>query len=218
MSRRAASQGPQQGQPVFSAGKPLEQAQAVLLLIHGRGGTAQSILQLADELHHADFAYLAPQAAGNTWYPHPFLAPIEQNEPWLSSGLNVMGELLRRVDAAGIPAERVIIAGFSQGACLGCEFVARNARRYGGLVVLSGGLIGPPGTTWAYPGSLDGAPVFLGCSNPDPHIPRERVEESVAALQALGGAVTARLYPDLGHTINQDELDHGRRMMRALVE
>ena len=146
------------------------------------------------------------------------MAPIEQNEPWLSSGLNAIGELLGRVEAAGIPAEKVIIVGFSQGACLGCEFVARNARRYGGLVVLSGGLIGPPGTTWNYPGSLDGTPVFLGCSDPDPHIPRERVEESVVALQALGGAVTARLYPDLGHTVNQDELDHVRRMMRALVE
>jgi predicted esterase len=188
-----------------------------MILVHGRGATADDILSLAHELHHPDFAYLAPQAAGYTWYPYSFLAPIADNEPGISSGILRLEELVAEVSAAGIPAERTVIGGFSQGACLALEFVARHARRYGGVLGFSGGLIGPEGTPRAYEGSLDGTPVFLGCSDVDPHIPRQRVEDTAAVLAALGGAVTVRLYPNMGHTVNEDELAHGRRIVVAVL-
>ena len=209
-------QGPHQGQPVLTAGQALERARAAMVLIHGRGATAQSILSLSGELDHGDFAYLAPQAAGDTWYPNRFMAPIASNEPYLSSGLAVVGETLARLVEAGIPPERTILLGFSQGACLTLEFAARNARRYGGVVGLSGGLIGPDGTARDYPGSLAGTPVFLGCGDPDGHIPKERMLHSAEVLQRLGGEVTLRLYPHLGHTINQDELDWVRDLMGSI--
>ena len=205
--------GPHQGQPVLVAGKPLEDAKAAMLLIHGRGATAESILSLADELPHPDFTYLAPQAAGSTWYPNSFLAPIASNEPYLSSALRAISDLLDRLSEAGIPPEQTILLGFSQGACLTLEFAARHARRYGGLIGLSGGLIGPEGTPRDYPGSLGGTPVFLGCSDVDFHIPKERVLDSADVLGRLGGQVTAKLYPNMGHTVNQDELDSVRNMM-----
>jgi predicted esterase len=189
-----------------------------MVLIHGRGATARSMLPLIDELERPGFAYLAPQATGNTWYPYSFLSPIAQNEPFLSSALAAVGALLDRLAEAGIPPERTILLGFSQGACLALEFAARHARRYGGLAGLSGGLIGPDGTPRDYPGSLAGTPVFLGCSEGDPHIPRERVLHTAEVLRRLGGDVTARLYPNLGHTINQDELDAVREMMAAAVQ
>ena len=162
------------------------------------------------------FAFLAPQASGNTWYPLSFLAPTEDNEPYLSGALDALTHLLDRLAEAGIPAERTILLGFSQGACLALEFAARNARRYGGLAGLSGGLIGPEESPREYPGSLAGTPVFLGCSDVDPHIPRERVVESGQVLEHLGGSVTVQLYPGMSHTVNQDELDHVRSMMAAL--
>ena len=165
---------PHENQPILRAGRPLAEAQAALILVHGRGATAASILELADYLPHPAMAYLAPQAAGNTWYPYSFLMPMEQNEPHLSSALARLASLLGDVARAGIPAERVVLAGFSQGACLASEFVARHAQRYGGLLVFSGGLIGPPGTPRAYEGTLAGTPVFLGCSDVDPHIPLAR--------------------------------------------
>jgi predicted esterase len=202
---------------VLSAGEPLDRASAALVLVHGRGGTAEGILSLAGELTHPGFAFLAPQAAGNTWYPLSFLAPMERNEPYLSGALDALAALLEQVAEAGIPAERTILLGFSQGACLALEFAARNAQRYGGLVGLSGGLIGPEGTPRDYPGSLEGTPVFLGCSDVDPHIPRERVVESGRVLERLGGKVTVRLYPGMGHTVNQDELDYVRSVMAALA-
>lgn len=206
-----------QGQPVYTAGKPLHEARAVMILVHGRGATAQDILTLAGELYHPDLAYLAPQAAGNTWYPYSFLMPLAQNEPYLSSALQRVGELLAQVEAAGIPAEHIILGGFSQGACLAAEFVARHARRYGGLLVFSGGLIGPPGTPRDYAGALAGTPVFLGCSDVDPHIPKERVTESADVFRRLGAQVTAKLYPNLGHTIIADELDLGRPIVNDLL-
>lgn len=193
--------------PVRRAGRPLAEAQAALILVHGRGATAESILSLADYLPHPSMAYLAPQAAGNTWYPYSFLMPMEQNEPHLSSALARLASLLGDVERAGIPAERVVLAGFSQGACLASEFVARHAQRYGGLLVFSGGLIGPPGTPRAYEGTLAGTPVFLGCSDVDPHIPLARVNETAEVLARLGAAVDKRIYPRFGHTINQDEID-----------
>jgi predicted esterase len=209
--------GPHQDRPVLAAGAPLAEAQAAMILIHGRGATAESILDLAAEVDRPGFAYLAPQAAGNTWYPNSFLAPIPSNEPGLSSGLAVIDGLLAHLAAAGLPPERTILLGFSQGACLTLEYVARHARRYGGVAGLSGGLIGPDGTPRDYAGSLAGTPIFLGCSDVDFHIPKERVEESAAVLRRLGGDVTMRLYPNMGHTVNADELAAVRALMAGLV-
>jgi predicted esterase len=209
--------GPHQGQNVYTAGKDLAEAGAAMILLHGRGATAPSSLELAPLLHHETLAYLAPQAAGQTWYPYSFLNPIEQNEPGLSSGLQVLTDLLAQIEVAGIPAEKVIVGGFSQGACLASEFVARNARRYGGLLAFSGGLIGPLGTPREYAGSLAGTPIFLGCSTADFHIPAERVDETAAVLEQLGAAVTKRLYPNMGHTIIQDEIDEAQKIVQAMV-
>jgi predicted esterase len=206
-----------QGQPQASAGQALDQAQAALLLLHGRGANAPSILLLAEELYHPAYAYVAPQAVNNTWYPYTFLAPMAQNEPWLSSALARVSEVVAIVEAAGIPAERIVLGGFSQGACLASEFMARNARRYGGLLAFSGGLIGPPGTLRAYPGSLNGTPVFLGCSDVDPHIPKARVEETAAVLESIGAQVTMRLYPGMGHTINVDEIGYARALLQNVL-
>jgi predicted esterase len=188
-----------------------------MIMVHGRGATAESILTMAAELAQPGFIYLAPQASGNTWYPNSFLAPIPSNEPGISSGLAVLAGLIDRLAEAGIPAERTMLLGFSQGACLSLEFVARHARRYGGVAGLSGGLIGPDGTLRDYPGSLAGTPIFLGCSDVDFHIPQSRVELSAEVLQRLGGDVTMRLYPGMGHTVNEDEITFVRAMMAALI-
>jgi predicted esterase len=210
-------QGPHQGQPVLAAGEPLDRAQAALIMVHGRGATADSILTLADELAQPGFVYLAPQAAGDTWYPNSFMAPIPSNEPGISSGLAVLAGLIDHLTTAGIPVERTMLLGFSQGACLSLEFTARHARRYGGVAGLSGGLIGPDGTPRDYAGSLAGTPIFLGCSDVDFHIPKERVEQTAEVLRRLDGNVTIRLYPGMGHTVNQDEIRFVRRMMATLV-
>lgn len=214
--QREEMRGPHQGLPVLTAGESLASARAAMIMVHGRGATATDILMLAEELAQPGFAYLAPEAAGNTWYPNSFLAPIASNEPGLSSGLALIGSLLEQVNEAGIPAERVVIVGFSQGACLSLEFVARHARRYGGMIALSGGLIGPDGTPRDYPGSLAATPVFLGCSDIDPHVPKERVLHSAGVLQALGGQVTAKLYPRMGHTINRDEMLMARSIIAGV--
>jgi predicted esterase len=174
-------------------------------------------LLLADELARPGFVCLAPQAEGNTWYPNRFLAPISSNEPWLSSALAAVAAVLARVTKAGIPPERTILLGFSQGACLTLEFVARNARRYGGVAGLSGGLIGPDGTPRDYAGSLDGTPIFLGCGDVDFHVPKERVHHTAEVLQRLGGDVTVRLYPNMDHTINQDEIEFVWGLMMSLT-
>jgi predicted esterase len=210
--------GLHQGQPVYAAGAPLEQAQAAMILIHGRGADAPDILGLAEAFNQPAFAYLAPQAAGFTWYPNRFIAPLASNEPYLSSALAVVGDVLAHIEQAGIAPEKTVLLGFSQGACLALEYAARHARRYGGVVALSGGLIGPPGTVFEYPGSLDQTPVFLGCSDVDFHIPLERVQESTAALRRLGGNVTERIYPNMGHTINQDEIDFVRDLLVTIVK
>lgn len=207
-----------QGQPVLTIGKPLDRAAAAMVLLHGRGSTAQSTLSLASELAHPDFAYLAPQAVGNTWYPNSFLAPIASNEPYLSSALRAVKEVLDRLSEVGIPLEQTILLGFSQGACLALEFAARNAQRYGGVVGLSGGLIGPNGTPRDYAGSLAGTPVFLGCSEADFHISKERVLHSADTLRRLEGKVTVRLYPNMGHMVNQDELDFVQSMMAGIAD
>ncbi|TAK21863.1 MAG: phospholipase [Chloroflexota bacterium] len=175
-------------------------------MVHGRGATAESILTLADALDVSGLTLRAPSAAGNVWYPRRFMEPIASNEPFLSSALAALAVLVRELSAA-VEARNVVLLGFSQGACLVLEYAARNARRFGGIIGLSGGLIGEPGTRWEYPGSLDGTPVLLGCSDVDFHIPEARVRESAEALTALGARVDCRIYPGMGHTVNQDEMD-----------
>ena len=209
--------GPHDARNVVAGGAPLENAKAALILIHGRGATAESMMPLAEAFGRAEIAYLAPQATANTWYPYPFLAPLQANEPWLSSALAVIAALVERLGASGFGAERVGLAGFSQGACLATEFAARNARRYGCVIGLSGGLIGPPGTPRDYSGSLGGTPVFLGCSDVDPHIPLERVQETTAVLSGLGAAVDERIYPGMGHTVNEDEIAAAKGMLAVLA-
>jgi len=208
--------GPHQGQPVSQAGEPLEQARAAMILVHGRGASAADIMTIADEVMFPGVAYLAPQAAGSTWYPNPFTAPLEANEPYLSSALEVLSSLLAKVVTA-VPAENVVLLGFSQGACLTLEFAARHARRYGGVVGLSGGLIGPDGTPRDYPGDFQHTPVFLGCSDVDPHIRKDRVVEAAEVFKRMGGDVTMRLYPGMGHMVNEDEIEAVRKIVKAVA-
>ena len=216
MTRSGAERDhPHGGQPVLTAGEPLETATGAIVALHGRGADAEDILGLALEVAPPGAAIVAPQASNNTWYPYRFLEPMERNEPYLSSALRTVAELVARLEASGIAAERIALLGFSQGACLALESAARNARRYAALIGFSGGLIGPPGTDFTYPGSLAGTPVFLGCSDVDSHIPKERVEETAAALSSLGAAVDLRLYPGMGHTVNRDELDAARAILRT---
>lgn len=206
------SDDPHGDQSVVEAGVDLDDAAAVVVCSHGRGATAQSMLDFADHFGFDDVAYLAPQAAGRTWYPNSFLAPMEQNQPGLRSGLAKLAEVVgRAADAVG--RERVVVLGFSQGACLGSEYVARNAQRYGGVVAFSGGVIGPDGTPRDYDGDLEGTPVFLGCDDDDPHIPVERVHETAEVFEDLGGDVDERIYPGMGHGVIEDELDAARAIV-----
>lgn len=206
-----------EGLPRAQAGAPLSRAKAAMIMLHGRGASAENILSLSDVVAQPDIAYLAPQAPGYQWYPFSFLAPIEQNEPFLSNALSLVGELVARLGTLGFPPEKVMLLGFSQGGCLASEFAARHARRYAGVMGLSAGLIGPPGAPRNYSGTLAGTPVFLGCSDIDPHIPLERVRESTRVLRALGGDVTERIYPGFGHAINDDEIAQVRRIVVAAM-
>ena len=208
--------GPHAGQPVHCAGAPLADAAAAVVAVHGRGGDAHDMLALGAALGTTDTAYCAPQAAGHTWYPNRFVAPFADNEPWLSSALDFLAATVEAIEAHGVRRRRIVLLGFSQGGCLALHFGATRATRWGGLVGLSAGLIGPPGTAWDFPPSLNGTPVFLGCSEPDPHIPHERLAESARALERLGGAVTLRVYPALGHTVNEDELAHVRNVIASV--
>ena len=210
--------GPHQGQPVRTAGEPLNSAKAAMILVHGRGATAESILSLVPALGIEGFAFLAPQASANTWYPNSFLAPIPSNEPGISSGLRAIGDVLSTVAEAGISRERTVILGFSQGACLSLEYTARNAARYGGIACLSGGLIGPDGTPRDYSGSYDGTPAFLGCSDIDGHIPAARVLESADVLKRMGAETVVKLYPGMGHLVNDDEIQHVQALMKGVLE
>ena len=200
------SNDPHAGQPVLRLGPSPRDARLALICVHGRGASAGDILGLAAELQLPDVVCLAPEAAGHTWYPYSFLSPIPQNEPGITSGLGVIAALIDALGAEGIAPDRIGLLGFSQGACLSLEFAARHARRYAGVFGLSGGVIGPPGTPRDYPGSCDGTPVFLGCSDVDSHIPVERVHETAAVFRRLGASVDERIYPRMGHTVNQDEL------------
>jgi phospholipase/carboxylesterase len=203
---------------ISASGAPLQRAKAAVIMLHGRGASAESMLSLADVFAQPDVAYLAPQAPGSTWYPYSFLAPLEQNEPALSHALAMVASTVSHIASHGLAPQRLVLLGFSQGGCLALEYAARNAQRYGGVVGLSAGLIGPPGTPRTYPGSLSGTPVFLGCSDVDVHIPVARVHESAEVLRRMGGEVTERIYPGMGHTINDDEVKHVRGILAGLVQ
>jgi phospholipase/carboxylesterase len=208
---------PHAGQPVRAAGAPLDAAKVAVVMIHGRGASAESILTLAPALEEEGVAFVAPQAAGGTWYPYGFMSPMERNEPGITSAMHAIGRTLALVADAGIPRARTLLLGFSQGACLATEFAARYAERYAGVAGLSGGLIGPDGTPRNYAGSLDDTPVFLGCSDVDFHIPAERVRETAEVLRRLGGDVTMRLYEGMGHTVNEDEIAHVRAILTSAL-
>ena len=203
---------------IAASGAPLGRATAAMIMMHGRGASAESILDFADVFAQPDIAYLAPQAPGSTWYPYSFMAPFEQNEPALSQALATVARTVSHVAGHGFAPERLVLMGFSQGGCLTLEYAARNAQRYGGVVGLSAGLIGPPGAPRDYPGSLSGTPVLIGCSDIDSHIPLARVQESTAVLRRLGGDLTERIYPGMGHTINDDEVKHVRSILAGLVQ
>jgi predicted esterase len=209
----ALAQDPHAEQPVERRGPDPARARIAVILVHGRGDSAAGILGLAEHFDVADVTWLAPQAAGSAWYPYSFLAPMDRNQPGLDSGLRKIDVLLADLGAAGVTPERVVLMGFSQGACLAQEYAARHARRYAAVVGLSGGLIGPPGTPRDYPGSFDGTPVFLGCSDVDSHIPVERVHESADVFRRMGAAVDERIYRGMGHTVNRDELDAVARLL-----
>ena len=204
---------PHGGQPVLSAGPPLAESRRAAILVHGRNASPRSILELVPRLNRPGFTYLAPAAANNTWYPFSFLAETEQNEPFLSSALMRLDTVVADVVQSGVPRDRIVLLGFSQGACLASEFAYRHPARYGGLIAFSGGLIGPPGTIWRAIDRFDGMPVFFGCSDVDAHVPRRRVDESAAVFARLGAAVTSRIYPGMGHLVNDDEMDHARVLM-----
>jgi predicted esterase len=201
-----AGDDPHDGQPLVRKGPVPREARLAVILVHGRGDSAAGILGLTDEFDLPDVAWLAPQAALNTWYPYSFLAPMTQNQPGLDSGLRVIAGIVEGLQREGVSADRVVLMGFSQGACLAQEFAARHAKRYAAIVGLSGGLIGPPGTPRDYTGSFDGTPVFLGCSDMDPHIPVERVHESADVFRRMTAEVDERIYPQMGHTVNADEI------------
>ena len=201
---------------MLESGEPLGVARAAVILIHGRGAGAADIMTIGAELQQPGFAYVAPQASGGAWYPNPFTAPLEANEPYLSSALELVGSILASIEKT-IPARRVVLLGFSQGACLTLEFAARHARRYGGVVGLSGGLIGPTGTPRDYPGSFDGTPAFLGCSDVDPYIGKDRVIEAGQVLEEMGAAVKVQLYPQMGHAVRAEEIQAVRDIISAVA-
>lgn len=198
---------------IITAGKKLTEAKKVLIMLHGRGGSAEDILSLAEHLHVKDYALLAPQATGNTWYPYSFLAPIQQNEPWLSSALSVLDDVVKDIVAQGILKENIYFLGFSQGACLTLEFVARNAARYGGVVAFTGGLIGDKIYNDHYKGDFAGTPVFIGTSDPDMHVPVQRVYATTNILKDMQADVTEKIYPNMGHTISHDEISKANTLI-----
>ncbi|MGH9143022.1 MAG: alpha/beta hydrolase [Vicinamibacterales bacterium] len=198
---------PHRGEPVLTRGPAPTEARLTMIMVHGRGASALDMLTLAGQAAPADVAILAPQAAGRTWYPCSFLAPIQDNEPGITSGLGTIAGLIDRLLAQQVPEQRIAILGFSQGACLALEFAARHPRRYAAVIGLSGGLIGPPGTPRDYPGTLAAVPVFLGCSDVDAHIPLARLRESAEVFRKMGASVDERVYPAMGHTVNGDEIE-----------
>jgi phospholipase/carboxylesterase len=198
---------------IITAGNELSATSKVLIMLHGRGATAASILSLSSALAVKDFALLAPQATNNTWYPYSFLVPSAQNEPWLSSALEVVKEIVSDLLQKGIPSDHIYFVGFSQGACLTLEFVTRNAKKYGGVVAFTGGLIGDKIYSENYAGDFRGTPIFIGTSDPDPHVPVERVHATTDILKRMNATVTAKIYDNMGHTISQDEIDIANKLV-----
>lgn len=208
---------PHVGQPIETTGRPLGEGRAVMIMIHGRQAAPVNILQLVDSLSQPEFTYIAPAAANNTWYPYSFMADKEQNEPGISSGVAVIDGVVSDVVNKGILKDHIVLLGFSQGACLTAEYAVEHADRFGGVILYSGSVIGPPGTTWAYEGSFDGTPIFMGCSDVDSHVPLERIEEGAAVFERMGAIVTKRIYPGMGHQINDDEIAFTQGLMRNLL-
>jgi predicted esterase len=188
-----------------------------MILVHGRNALPANILSFVPAFGRPDITYLAPGAAGGTWYPLSFMADREKNEPGISSGVWVLEQLVQHVVRAGVRKDRIVLLGFSQGACLTSQFAASHADRFGGVVLYSGGLIGPPGTTWNYPGSFGGTPVFLGCSDVDAHVPKTRVDESAAVFQRMGATVTEQIYPGMGHLVNEEEIAFTRTLLDEIT-
>lgn len=210
---------PPHGQlPMVTRGRPLGEGRVAVIMIHGRGASPSNILDLVPSFEQPDATYLAPGAAGGTWYPYSFLSPIERNEPGITSGIAVIHALIDDVMSKGVPAERIVLLGFSQGACLASTAAQRRPTRYGGVIVYSGGLIGPPGTQWAERGSFAGTPVFFGCSDSDAHIPEERVHQSAAAFERMGATVTTRIFPGMGHLVNDEEIAFARDLLATLAQ
>jgi phospholipase/carboxylesterase len=212
-----ASSDPHRNQPLVHVGEPLSSARGAVIMIHGRNAAPANILSLVPLLDRPEFAYLAPAAADGTWYPYSFLAERDRNEPGLSSALAMLERVVNDTVSGGVPKERIVLLGFSQGACLTAEFAAGHADRYGGVIVFTGGLIGPPGATWPYPGTFKGTPVFLGSSDVDPHVPRARVGESREVFERMGASVTERIYPGMGHLVNDDEIEFARGVMDSIL-
>lgn len=202
---------------ILRAGPPPEEARVVLILVHGRGGSARDLLPLHGDLDVPGVAALAPQAPANTWYPQSFLAPLEANQPHLDRSLGILGHLVADLSARGVPGARIALLGFSQGACLALEFVARNPGHYGAVMGLTGGLLGPPGDPLDHEGDLAGTPVFLGSGDPDPHVPFARVLETEAVLARMGAQVELRRYPGRPHTIGSDEVEACRALLRRIA-
>ena len=198
---------------IITAGRELNADSKVLIMLHGRGGSAEDILSLANHLQVKDFTLIAPQATGNSWYPYSFLAPPSQNEPWLSGALSLVKDIVDGLYTKGISSENIFFIGFSQGACLTLEFVTRNANRYGGVVAFTGGLIGDKIYAENYGGDFKHTPIFIGTSNPDPHVPVERVHDTVSILKNMSADVAEKIYNNMGHTINQDEIDNANRIL-----
>lgn len=208
--------GPHQKTQRATAGADADKAPGAVIFIHGRGASANSILPLSRDLDAADFHLVAPQANGNTWYPYSFLMPTEKNEPGLSSGLQAIADIITDLESKGVSKEQIILCGFSQGACLASEYVARHPARYGGLIAFSGGLIGDSVNADNYNGSLKNTPFFIGCSDIDSHIPVERVHDTAEIMEKLGAAVTKKVYPGMGHTIIADEVEHAKKIIEAV--
>ena len=198
---------------IITAGKKITEAKKALIMLHGRGASAEDILQLKSYLNVEEFSILAPQATNNTWYPYSFLAPRDQNEPWLSSALDLITDLVGDINTAGIPKEHIYFLGFSQGACLTLEYVTRNAGKWGGAVAFTGGLIGDKIYPETYAGDFQGTPIFIGTSNPDPHVPVERVKETTSLLKKMNASITEKVYQNMGHTISEDEIDKANQLI-----
>jgi predicted esterase len=207
---------PHRGQRIVHAGAAPGDARKAVVMVHGRNAAPENILDLVPRLDRPQLTYIAPAAANRTWYPESFLADVARNEPYLTSALTALDRAVDDLVQHGCARSRIVMLGFSQGACLACEYIYRHPQQYGGLVAFSGGLIGPPGTTWQSAGQFEGTPVFLGCSDVDAHVPKTRVNESAAVFTRMGAQVDERIYPGMGHLVSDDEIAHARTILDRL--